>query len=322
MKDGGVVKCSIIICTRNRAPHLEKTLAALAAVEVPVGWNAELIVVDNASTDPTAKVVQSARLSNMPVRYLHEARPGQCYARNTGIAAAAGDIIVFTDDDVEPCREWLKALCSPIVEGRADAVAGKVILPPHLQRPWMVQMHRSWLASTEKVDGQPPRLVGANMAFSRCVLERVPAFDVELGPGRLGFGDDTLFGYQLVAAGYRISDAPDACVQHHFDPDRLSRASLLATARNHGRTEAYLDRHWRNRCQRRPRLAMLWAGARLVLWRLRRPWEWFRKDGAAAGEMYHVQNFYRLRHYISQRRRPAAYEPPGLVKKVADPSSP
>jgi GT2 family glycosyltransferase len=316
MSEASVVNCSIIICTRDRAEQLERTLAALAKVAVPPSCGSEMIVVDNASTDHTADAAQSAWLANMPVRYIQEPRPGQCYARNTGIAAATGQIIVFTDDDVEPCRDWLEALCSPIIEGRADAVVGTVMLPPNLERPWMTRMHRNWLASTEHDAAEPPRLVGANMAFSRKVLERVPSFDTELGPGRLGFGDDTLFCYQLMAAGYRVVNASNACVKHHFDPNRLTRASFLATARKQGQTEAYLDRHWRHRIEKWPRLRATWAMARLALWRIPRPHEWLRKEGASGAEMYYVQNLCRLRHYISEIRRPAAYEPGGLVKKV------
>lgn len=308
--------CSIIICTRDRAASLRETLAALAAVTAPAGWEVEVIVVDNGSTDETAAAAATARLPSMACRYVREPRAGQCHARNMGIAAAVGQIIVFTDDDVAPSRHWLENLCSPIVEGRADAVAGTVVLPSDLLRPWMTRMHRNWLASTERDATEAPRLVGANMAFSRRVLERVPLFDVELGPGRLGFGDDTLFGHQLLAAGYRVSDAPDACVQHHFDPARLTRSSFLATARKQGQTEAYLDRHWRHRVIKWPRLRATWALARLALWRIRRPREWGRKEGAMAAEMYHVQNLYRLRHYILERRRPVAYEEGGLVKRV------
>jgi hypothetical protein len=183
-------------------------------------------------------------------------------------------------------------------------------------------MHRNWLAGTERGESDPPRLVGANMAFSRRVLERVPAFDTELGPGRLGFGDDTLFSQQLLAAGYRLIEAADARVYHHFDPDRLTRASFLSAARKHGRSEAYLDRHWRHRMEKWPRLAAPWAAVRLGLWRLARPSQWFRKDGAAAGEMYHMLNFHRLRQYLCEVRRPAAYEPHGLVKKGTESSRP
>ena len=48
-------------------------------------------------------------------------------------------------------------------------------------------------------------LTGANMAFARRVLDKVPGFDRELGPGGLGFCDDTLFSLQLRTAGFRLA---------------------------------------------------------------------------------------------------------------------
>lgn len=311
------VSASIIICTRNRAASLRKTLAAMGTVAIPEGWVAEVLIVDNASNDDTASVAESARLPNMGCRYLLEPRGGKGYALNSGLAAATGQIIAFTDDDVAPTHDWLSALCTPIAKDAADAVVGPVELAPHLKRPWITPLHRGWLASTENDTETPPRMVGANMAFSRRVLEQVPSFDTELGPGRLGFGEDTLFGLQLIAAGYRVVRSPDARVTHHFDPDRLTRASFLATAVKQGKTEAYLDRHWRHQKLGFPQVRALGAMARLTLWRAGRPWQLFRKEGAAPAEMYWVSNLARRRHYQLESGRPAAYEPGGLIKKTS-----
>jgi glycosyltransferase involved in cell wall biosynthesis len=310
--------CSIVICTRDRAPSLARTLKGLASVRVPPGLTAEVIVADNGSHDQTASVVQTAQVPGMMLHYLFEPRPGQCYARNAGIEASKGEIIIFLDDDVLPPADWLEAMCAPIVSGQADAVAGGIVIAPSLVRPWMGPMHRSWLASTERLASDAPEtMVGGNMAFARAVLERVPAFDTDLGPGRLGFGDDTLFGQQLKAAGFHLSNAFSSPVEHHFDPDRLTRSSLLATARKQGQTEAYLDYHWRHRDVPCSRLRILWARVRLAAWRLRRPREWFRKEGAAESEMYHVQNLSWLRQYMNERCKPRAYDAGGLEKKGA-----
>jgi glucosyl-dolichyl phosphate glucuronosyltransferase len=314
-----MMSCSIILCTRNRCASLRRTLAALEAVGVPDGWTVEVIVADNGSTDETARVVEAAQLPNMACRYVCEPRVGQCYARNAGLAAAAGEIIIFTDDDVVPARDWLAQLCSPVVAGRADAVAGTIVLAANLVRPWMTPMHRAWLASSEWVAaGQEPRLIGANMAFARRVLERVPGFDVELGPGRLGFGDDDLFGEQLRAAGYRIIAQPSAVVEHHFDPARLTRDSFLSSARKQGRTMAYLDHHWHGRTLRFPRLRLAYATARLVAWRACRPAQLFRREGMEPAEMYHVQHVSYCFQTLAERTRRRAY---GVARAAAMQSS-
>lgn len=130
-----------------------------------------------------------------------------------------GDILLFTDDDVRPEHVWIPTMCAPIAEGRADAVAGGIEIAAHLRREWMEGFHRDFLASTEALDpGSIGAMIGANCAFSRSVLNKVPAFDPELGPGALGFCDDVLFSRQLVNAGYRLTAVFDYPVTHHFDP--------------------------------------------------------------------------------------------------------
>ncbi|MGH7215022.1 MAG: glycosyltransferase family 2 protein, partial [Tepidisphaeraceae bacterium] len=227
------VRVSIIICTYNRAESLSRTLDALSAVQVPATLRAEVIVVDNGSTDATPAIVRSCRmLDGAAPHYISEPRRGQCFARNRGLAQAGGDVIIFIDDDVRPTPGWLAALCRPLVEGRADAVVGAMELGPELERPWMKAFHRVWLTSTEhlRADEPPPNMVGANMAFARRVLARVPQFDTDLGPGALGYHDDVLFSRQLAEAGFRIAFVPDALARHHFEPARTTRAGLIDMA--------------------------------------------------------------------------------------------
>src|ERR1700691_4968336 len=100
------MKISVIICTRNHALSLKQTLAELAAVQVPDGLKVELIVVDNGSVDDPRAVACAPR-QTWPAKYIFEPVAGQTAARNTGIAAASGDVIVFTDDDVRPDAVWL-----------------------------------------------------------------------------------------------------------------------------------------------------------------------------------------------------------------------
>ena len=170
----------------------------------PPEWAAELLVVDNGSTDDTAGVVENAALGNMQVRYLFEPGKGLSRARNAGLGGARGELILFTDDDVMPAQDWAMEMMLPLLEGACDAVTGKITLDPNLTRHWLTSAHRWWLASSE--DARPHEgfreLIGANMGFRRSVFERVPAFDTELGAGTSGFSDDTLFGWQLVEAGF------------------------------------------------------------------------------------------------------------------------
>ena len=247
---------SILICTRNREQELAQTLRALQPIELPPGRTAELVLVDNGSTDGTAALIRGFQWSKGPVRAVEEPQRGKGHAYNRGLAAAAGQVVLLTDDDVRPPRDWIATMCEPIWSGRAAMVAGGVAFAPHLLRPWMTPRLRSFLSSTELLDaGDPGWVVAANLAFARRVLERVPAFDPALGPGALGFEDEVLFSWQVREAGFRVEGVFDNPVEHWFDARRLERASLSGYMRSHGRSKAYVEYHWQHRDVRRPRLA-------------------------------------------------------------------
>lgn len=307
---------SIAICTYNHRESLRLTLDALGRVRVPEGLRCELVVIDNASTDGTAELVRGYRLDNrLPAAYLYEPRQGQSFARNAGLAAARGRFIMFTDDDVRPPADWIGGMCAPLLSGSAHAVAGGVRIAPHLARPWMGWRQKAWLASTDDIDaGEPARMVGASMAFSREVLAKVPAFDTELGPGAAGFYDETLFSFQLREAGFRIAPAFGAAVEHHFDESRLLRASFLDSARKMGRSTAYVAHHWKHEEVRRPRVELALARLRLAKWRRQRRDECGGPEGMHEWEMVLLEKFYFLRHYLAERKRPRNYERRGLVK--------
>jgi len=306
---------SIIICTCNRAEHLRQTLAAMAGVCVPETMPTELIVVDNASIDETAEVIQHCCLPNMVVRYLHEPRRGQCYARNTGIAAAQGEVILFTDDDVRPPKDWITKMCGPIISGQAQAVAGSIRMAPHLARPWMRRQHRDWLLDYDFSRVEAPHImIGANMAFSRAVLEKVPEFDTELGPGALGFSDDVLFSWQVETAGIPIVSAGDVAVEHHFDPVRLQRSELLQRARQEGRVAAYLSYHWLHSNMRFSHLRLVKHTLNLVAWRLRNRHPQQTLEGCSEQELQFLVKVYFHQQYLLERKRPRNYEKRGLVK--------
>ncbi|GAC1413711.1 MAG: glycosyltransferase family 2 protein [Candidatus Velthaea sp.] len=88
-----MVNLSVIIATKDRAALLDGALRSLAAqTDAPV---MEVIVVDNGSTDATKPVAEGHGAT-----YIYEPVPNRGAARNRGIAAATGAIVLFIDDDV------------------------------------------------------------------------------------------------------------------------------------------------------------------------------------------------------------------------------
>lgn len=245
---------SIIICTKDRAPSLGLTLQSIGRASVPVGWCVELIVVDNGSSDQTATVVSEAGLRNVTIRYLKETRVGLCYARNSGLVAALGEVLLFTDDDVRVPVGWIEGICHPLLQGSADAMAGGVTFPDNIATALAsgpLHDKRGWLASTDEINpSHPDRMVGANMALHRRIIESGLRFDVELGAGGVGFAEETVFSWQLMSRGFKLRARFDVAVEHHFDIARLTPEKMVDLARRLGRTRAFIFHHWEHRRSR------------------------------------------------------------------------
>jgi glycosyltransferase involved in cell wall biosynthesis len=312
---------SIIICTRNRALHLRRTLDAMGNLSMVPGTSVELVVVDNGSTDNTRAVIESCSLPNMSVRYVRQPEPGLANAKNTGIVCARGDVIAITDDDLIPRPDWLAKLCAPVLNGYADAATGPCVIPSHLNRPWMTDRHRAWMGVISREQpGYVTSALGGNFAFARRVLKAVPGFDPELGAGRLGFGEDTLFSWQLAEAGYRIAFVPDAVLEHHFDPGRLLRRYWLENARQRGRSRAYLDYHWKHLDIPDAWKQLLRTTLRTCKWRILRWRDCLMHEGCAEWEMSLIVKLHYYKHYIKLQGTPRAYAKHGLRKLVDDAS--
>ena len=306
---------TVVICTRNHCESLRLTLGTFNDVVVPEDFKCELLIVDNGSTDSTAKVAHEDAPPAFESRYLFEPRPGKGYAYNAAIAAARGEIILFTDDDVRVPEHWIGGMCEPILSGRGHAVAGGVKIAPHLQRAWMTWLHKSWLASTEflKPD-EPESIVGASMGYAREVFSKVPGFDTELGPGSRGFHDESLLAAQLREAGYIIASAFDVVAEHHFDESRLSRSSFIDIARKMGASSAYWSHHWEHEEISDARWQAFAWRARLLKWRWTRRGEWKFDEGMPEWEMWMLWQYYKYRYYLVERRHPRNYERHGLIQ--------
>lgn len=235
---------SIVIVTHNRAEELGQTLRAIGGVSLPAERSVELLVVDNGSADETRSVVEGADLHGMTVRYLYEGRQGKSWGLNLAIRELRGTVVVFTDDDVRPRRDWLTELASPIFEGGADAVQGTILLAEDRQRPWMGPRVRASLAHHVARRDERQKLIGANFAVRRSVLESVGGFDTRIGPPITGGGEDTLFSEQVEERGFRIVAAPDAIVDHYPRLDRLRRRCILRSAWLGGCSDAFLAHHY------------------------------------------------------------------------------
>ena len=134
---------SIIIPTRNRADLLALALESLTRQTLsPEAF--EVLVIDNGSTDQTEVMAQifSARLENL--RYFYEPEPGLHSGRHRGMLEAKGEILVFTDDDIEALPSWLSSVAEAFSNAEVALVGGNN-LPMFLAPPpkWLDRLWRS-----------------------------------------------------------------------------------------------------------------------------------------------------------------------------------
>jgi glycosyltransferase involved in cell wall biosynthesis len=238
---------SVILCTYNRCEMLAHTLESVAASVVPSHLEWEVVVVDNNSNDYTRDVVDDFSHKH-PGRFrcVWEVQQGLCYARNAGISAALGKVVVFTDDDVSVDANWLWNLTSGLL-GSEWAGAGGRILPLWMCPipRWFSMEGRRAMAPFAVFDlgpeagplHEPP--VGANMAFRRVMFEKYGSFRTDLdrcGTGMLSNGD-TEFGRRLLASGKRLRYEPSAVVNHPVSPNRLQKQYLLNWEFGKGRAD-------------------------------------------------------------------------------------
>jgi glycosyltransferase involved in cell wall biosynthesis len=311
-----MIAVTIIICTYNRASDLEQTLRSLEQLQVPAELPTELIVVDNRSTDATKQVVEDCRPHSISVRYIYEPRAGKSHAVNTAFAAARGDVILMTDDDVRFPTDWIACMATPIQQGEAVAVAGGISIASHLKRPWMTRLHKEWLVDYDfTASSHVGVMIGANCGFAKTVLQKVPELDTELGPGAIGFSDDVLFSWQLQQAGIAIQSA-DCSVEHHFDPSRLSRKSLMDRAVREGHCTAYLNHHWLHSRTRHRAAKYLAKCVLLHFKRAVKRHECRSEEGCPEWELrlLHDISFYKRMKQESTRAR--NYDKHGLVRKA------
>ena len=240
------MKISVIVCTYNRSKILSAALESIAASKVPEYVDWDVLVVDNNSNDSTQEVVE-AFCSTHPrrFRYLFEPKQGKSYALNTGIRAASGDILAFTDDDIVVERDWLWNLAAPLQSGDWSSSGGRIALAPFQCPPWLrIDGENSLggvlgffdLGNTARKSTQP--FWGGNVAYRKEVFARCGLYRTDLGRRgeELLSNEDTEFSSRLLAAGERLWYEPSAIVYHAVPQDRLTKSHFLKFAYSQGRS--------------------------------------------------------------------------------------
>lgn len=241
-----VSSLTIAICTRNRAGILQRTLRSLQGVEPPDGVDWEVLVINNGSTDDTADVL-GRTMSGLPLRSVNEDRVGLSNARNRAVEEAQGEYIIWIDDDVQLCEDFLASYAAAFANHPEGAVFGGPI------EPWFEGTPPSWVRNNLDIIGGVYALrdlgpevtplaeegnripYGANYVV-RTEIQREFRYDPALG--RRGdvllHGEETAVIQALLRAGHSGWWVPEARVRHWIPEARLTMEHIRRYAEGLG----------------------------------------------------------------------------------------
>jgi glycosyltransferase involved in cell wall biosynthesis len=228
---------SVIIPIYNGAADLPDLLDCLQH-QTYSSDRVEYLLVDNGSSDRTAAMIQAAQNSSPPqftLCYLSETAIQSSYAaRNTGIRAAKGSILAFTDADCRPQPQWLSRLVEPFADPQVGLVAGEITaLPGNSLLERYADRHETLSQKHTLAHSFCPYGQTANLALRRQILEQVGLFRPYLTTG----GDADLCWRILRQTPWRMQLAANATVQHRH---RATIAELRSQWQRYGRSNRYL----------------------------------------------------------------------------------
>lgn len=236
---------SVVVLTLNEGAMLRKTVSALDAT---LPENAEIIVVDDGSTDHSTDFLQNGSGGG---RMLLERTDhlGVARGRNFGGRKARGNLIVFSDAHVEPPPGWWQPLAEALKDPEAGAVGPGItdFADPDRRGFGMRYLDASldseWLCPEFDDVVEVPLLAGGFWAIRREVFERTGGLD----EGMLRWGsEDFEFSLRLWMLGYELRVVPEVEVAHLFRDageyvveNRWARHNQLRTAYLHFSDERF-----------------------------------------------------------------------------------
>lgn len=246
---------TVLLATRNRADILRSVMEEYCHLHPPSsGW--KLVVVDNGSTDHTARVIASFA-SRLPLQSMVEPRLGKNFALNTGLELLEGDLAVLTDDDAFPHSDWLIELRKAADDQPAYSMFGGAIVPRWEAPPpsWM-----QWLDVGPIFTITPPTLKegeltpvtmvqGPNMAIRAGLFQSGIRFDTSIGPRGPSYamGSETELLLRLSRQGHKAWHVQGAVVEHFVRKEQLNKTWILQRAIRYGRgwyRMAPASKHW------------------------------------------------------------------------------
>jgi glycosyltransferase involved in cell wall biosynthesis len=242
------VDFTLAIPTYNGASRLPELLERLQNQLHTEHFSWEIIVVDNNSTDNTAKVVQNYQASwqhPYPLKYCFEPKQGAAHARHTAVKQAQGKYIAFLDDDNYPTSNWVAAAYEfGEKHPNAGAYASQIHPNWEVQPPANFQRIAAFLAITERGNlsllYEPQKKLlppSAGLVVRReAWLKSVPNQAILTGrvAGNMLTGEDLEMLSHIQKSGWEIWYNPEMEIYHQIPQWRLQREYLIPFFRGIG----------------------------------------------------------------------------------------
>ena len=219
----------VCVCTYKRPELLKRLLRELAGQETGGLFTYSVVVVDNDQVRSAETVVSDfAATSTLPVTYFVEPVQNICMARNRAIENAAGDSIVFIDDDEFPDKRWLLMLYKAAERDDVDGVLGPV-------KSHFDEKPPDWVIGCKFFD-RPGHPTGFVMWWTEGRTGNVLLKKRIFSPGEPPFdpsfhrGGDTDFFRRMHLKGRVFIWCDEAVVYEVVPPSRWTRAFMLNRA--------------------------------------------------------------------------------------------
>lgn len=219
------IDTSIIICTRNRAKILTSCLDSIwVSAQRCVAATNEVIVVDNGSSDDTRQVAESwfSAHDQCHGHVITENRVGLSNARNAGLSASHGHLIIFIDDDCLMDPDYIqRAIALDRCDTEPMLRGGAVHLGTNLDLPLTIKT--SPTTANWSIKERSARhynlgnaILGCNMVFRRSIYEQLGPFDVNLGVGsKIPSAEDTDYIFRAYVSAILLEYNPSLIVKHY-----------------------------------------------------------------------------------------------------------
>jgi glycosyltransferase involved in cell wall biosynthesis len=234
---------TIAIPTRGERASLTDAVRHALDEANSASVDTEVLVVWSGRTEPTTIAGQLPA----EVRHVFASKKGVAAARNVALREARGALVLFLDDDVVCWPGWLDSMVGAW-RGGAHVLGGRVILKWPASRPtWITPVAASLLADFDlgqsAFDLQSHQaLVSAGMGVDRQGALQLGGFNEGLGHGASTslMGEETEFCQRALEAGRRVRYEPGAVVEHHLQPEEVTRQRFLSRMYRFGRTMTVL----------------------------------------------------------------------------------